>query len=103
MADGRRCLLERGQSACFNTPVILTRDPVEGDEGAWLDGRLKVHNHPLGEVLETLRAYCRGTVNTTDDAATLRVSGICPLDDSGTALALLEQSLSVRVDCHGPY
>ena len=38
-----------------------------------------------------------------DDAAALRVSGIYPLDDSGVALALLEQSLPIRLDYHGPY
>ncbi|HCE6434447.1 TPA: iron dicitrate transport regulator FecR, partial [Pseudomonas aeruginosa] len=29
--------------------------------------------------------------------------GIYPLDDSGVALALLEQSLPIRLDYHGPY
>ncbi|OVZ15811.1 iron dicitrate transport regulator FecR, partial [Pseudomonas aeruginosa] len=55
------------------------------------------------EVLEALRAYRRGIISVADDAAALRVSGIYPLDDSGAALALLEQSLPIRLDYHGPY
>lgn len=58
---------------------------------------------PAGEVLEALRAYRRGIISVADDAAALRVSGIYPLDDSGAALALLEQSLPIRLDYHGPY
>ncbi|MDX1898996.1 iron dicitrate transport regulator FecR, partial [Pseudomonas aeruginosa] len=102
-ADGRQCLLERGQSARFDASAILARGPAEGGESAWLDGRLEVRDRPLGEVLEALRAYRRGIVSVADDAAALRVSGIYPLDDSGVALALLEQSLPIRIDYHGPY
>ncbi|PBD21189.1 iron dicitrate transport regulator FecR, partial [Pseudomonas aeruginosa] len=79
------------------------RGPAEGGESAWLDGRLEVRDRPLGEVLEALRAYRRGIISVADDAAALRVSGIYPLDDSGAALALLEQSLPIRLDYHGPY
>ncbi|HIE1318388.1 FecR family protein [Pseudomonas aeruginosa] len=102
-ADGRQCLLERGQSARFDASAILARGPAEGGESAWLDGRLEVRDRPLGEVLEALRAYRRGIISVADDAAALRVSGIYPLDDSGAALALLEQSLPIRLDYHGPY
>lgn len=102
-ADGRQCLLERGQSARFDASAILARGPAEGGESAWLDGRLEVRDRPLGEVLEALRAYRRGIISVADDAAALRVSGIYPLDDSGVALALLEQSLPIRLDYHGPY
>ncbi|HBO0547406.1 TPA: FecR domain-containing protein, partial [Pseudomonas aeruginosa] len=56
-ADGRQCLLERGQSARFDASAILARGPAEGGESAWLDGRLEVRDRPLGEVLEALRAY----------------------------------------------
>ncbi|TEP76110.1 FecR family protein [Pseudomonas aeruginosa] len=102
-ADGRQCLLERGQSARFDASAILARGPAEGGESAWLDGRLEVRDRPLGEVLEELSAYRRGIISVADDAAALRVSGIYPLDDSGVALALLEQSLPIRLDYHGPY
>lgn len=47
-ADGRQCLLERGQSARFDASAILARGPAEGGESAWLDGRLEVRDRPLG-------------------------------------------------------
>lgn len=50
-----------------------------------------------------LRAYRHDIVSIADGTAALRVSGIYPLDNSGMALALLEQNLPIRINYHGPY
>lgn len=75
-------------------PSIGRADPAAS---AWLSGLLQVHNRPLGEVVEALRAYRYGIVRVSPQAAQLRVSGLYPLDDSAKALRLIAASLPIRV------
>ncbi|WP_082648972.1 MULTISPECIES: FecR domain-containing protein [Pseudomonas] len=101
--DGARQIIQAGQQATFNAQGILSLHAATGDEAAWTQGLLEVRNRTLGEVVEALRDYRRGIIRVSPQAARLRLSGIFPLDDTGSALQLLASSLPVQVDYHSAY
>ncbi|MGY2230336.1 FecR family protein [Pseudomonas tolaasii] len=101
--DGAVQVINAGQKATFNAQGILTLEAASGGESAWTQGLLEVRDRSLGEVVEALRDYRRGIIRISPEAASLRLSGIFPLDDSQSALQLLAKSLPVQIDYHSPY
>ncbi|GAA0555113.1 transmembrane sensor [Rhizomicrobium palustre] len=73
------------------------------DAGAWLDGKLIVHDHTLGEVVAALRPYKRGILSISDRAAALRVSGVFGLDQPVGTLAMIGRLYPVSVLEVGPF
>ncbi|AZF65064.1 FecR domain-containing protein [Pseudomonas sp. LBUM920] len=96
-------VINAGQKATFNAQGLLKLEAASGGEAAWTQGLLEVRDRSLGEVVDALRDYRRGIIRISPAAASLRLSGIFPLDDSQRALQLLAQSLPVQVDYHSPY
>ena len=92
--------LRAGQGAWLDGRQARPLDPTHARAAAWEDGVLEVHDRALGDVIDALRAYRRGWLHITDDAAALRVSGVFPLDDSEQALRSLQEVLPVRVEQH---
>jgi len=102
-ASGARQVVEAGESLLFNGQEILALEHSKGQESAWVQGRLEVHDRPLSEVIDSLRSYRRGILHLSPEVAGLRLSGLYPLDDSDRTLQLLERSLPIRVTWHNPY
>jgi transmembrane sensor len=96
-------VITAGQKATFNGQGILKLGTASGGEAAWTQGLLEVRDRSLGEVVEALRDYRRGIIRVSPEAASLRLSGIFPLDDSQSALQLLAKSLPVQIDYHSAY
>lgn len=96
-------VINAGQKATFDTQGILKLEAASGGEAAWTRGLLEVRDRSLGDVVEALRDYRRGIIRVSPEAASLRLSGIFPLDDSQSALQLLAKSLPVQIDYHSPY
>lgn len=98
LADAGRRRLSAGQAARFG-PEGIDSDTVPAPRAAsaWTQGRLEVHDEPLGDVIEALRAYRRGLVRITARAAALRLYGSYALDDSDQVLALLASTLPIQV------
>jgi transmembrane sensor len=96
-------VLSAGQKATFDAQGILTLEAASGGEAAWTQGRLEVRDRSLGEVVDALRDYRRGIIRVSPAAASLRLSGIFPLDDTDSALQLLAKSLPVQIDQHSAY
>lgn len=101
--DGARHVIQAGQQATFNAQGVLSLQAATGHEAAWTQALLEVRDRPLGEVVEVLRDYRRGIIRVSPEAARLRLSGVFPLDDTGSALQLLAESLPVRIDYHSAY
>ncbi|MEJ5152414.1 FecR domain-containing protein [Comamonas sp. MYb396] len=96
-AAGASQVLDEGHSARFDTLSIDADDTNPQAEAAWQRGMLEVHNRPLGEVVQALRAYRRGFVRISAQAAALRVYGNYALDDSDRALDALAATLPITV------
>ena len=96
-------VINAGQKATFDTQGILKLEAASGGEAAWTQGLLEVRDRSLGDVVEALRDYRRGIIRVSPEAASLRLSGIFPLDDSQSALQLLAKSLPVQIEYHSPY
>jgi transmembrane sensor len=102
-AGGARQVVQAGESLLFNGAGLLSLERSNGQESAWVQGRLEVRDRPLREVIDSLRRYRRGILHLSPDVADLRLSGLYPLDDSDRTLQLLERSLPIRVTWHNPY
>jgi transmembrane sensor len=102
-AGGARQVVQAGESLLFNGAGLLSLERSNGQESAWVQGRLEVRDRPLREVIDSLRRYRRGILHLSSDVADLRLSGLYPLDDSDRTLQLLERSLPIRVTWHNPY
>jgi transmembrane sensor len=102
-AGGARQVVEAGESLLFDGAGLLSLERSNGQESAWVQGRLEVRDRPLHEVIDSLRRYRRGILHLSPDVAALRLSGLYPLDDSDRTLQLLERSLPIRVTWHNPY
>jgi len=96
-AAGASQVLEEGRSARFDTLSIAGDDTSPQAAAAWQRGMLEVHHQPLGEVVQALRAYRRGFVRISAQAAALGVYGNYALDDSDRALDALAATLPITV------
>ncbi|MDC7987265.1 FecR domain-containing protein, partial [Rhodoplanes sp. TEM] len=72
---------------------------VDGDTAfAWLDGRLRFRDRPLGRVLDELRRYHRGVIIVADRRLeALRVSGNYRIDDPALVVASLADAVGARL------
>lgn len=102
-AGGARQVVQAGESLLFDGAGVLSLARSNGQESAWMQGRLEVRDQPLHEVIDSLRRYRRGILHLSPEVADLRLSGLYPLDDSDRTLQLLEHSLPIRVTWHNPY
>lgn len=66
-------------------------------ETAWIDGKLQVDNRQLSDVVASLSDYWFGFIYVSPRAATLRVSGMFPLDDVPFTLNSLQQNMPIVV------
>ncbi|GAB2817223.1 FecR domain-containing protein [Comamonas piscis] len=94
---GASRVLEEGRSARFDTLFIEAEDIQPQAEAAWQRGMLEVHNQLLGELVQALRAYRRGFIRISPQAAALRVYGNYALDDSDRAFDALAATLPIKV------
>ena len=69
----------------------------ERNATAWTRGVLVANGMPLGQLAQMLERFRPGRIHVDDSVADLRVLGTYPLHDTDKALALIAQSLPVRV------
>lgn len=91
------------QSVLFNHQGVLTQNPMQTSETAWLAGSLIARNQTLSWVIDSMRPYRRGILRVESGVENLRVSGLYPLDDTEQTLTMLEHSLPIRVTRHSSY
>lgn len=90
-------VVQAGQQTKFTAAAI--GDPASADVAreAWVRGIVVADQLPLSELAAELSRYRRGHLQVAPDVAGLRVMGTYPANDPEMALAMLEQSLPVRV------
>lgn len=93
--------LATGQAAWFDRRRIEGPHDIPAGATAWLNGRLEVANRPLAEVIERLRPYRWGFIRLSPAAATLRVHGSFPLDDTDAVLDALHETLPLQMTHYG--
>lgn len=96
-ATGTTQVLAEGRSASFNALTIAYEDTNPHAAAAWQQGMLEIHNQPLGEVIQALRAYRSGFIRISPQAAALRVYGNYALDDSDRVFEALASTLPITV------
>jgi len=89
--------LAQGSAADFGAAAIGSTSAVEPSAALWERGMLLARNMRLAEVLGEMARYRRGALHCAPGVAGLRVSGALSLKDTDASLALLAQSLPVRI------
>ncbi|PAT00514.1 MAG: hypothetical protein BSR46_02105 [Candidatus Dactylopiibacterium carminicum] len=97
-------MLEAGQLASFGDAGIYLLQGVSVlAETAWEEGLLQVDDRPLVEVVEALADYRAGVLRVASSAASMRVSGLFPLDEPDRALRAIASVLPVRIRSVTPW
>ncbi len=90
-------VLREGEAVWFDSETVDAAQAGLTGKAAWMDGMLSVHDEPLGEVIAAIRPYRTGFIRISPAAASLRVLGAFPLDDTDQLLESLAQTLPIRV------
>jgi len=73
------------------------------DLWSWSDGVISAHHMRLDDFIETLSRYRPGVLRCAKEVSGLRVSGTFQLADTDQVLALVAQSLQLRIDYRTHY
>lgn len=90
-------VVQAGQQVLFDATSIGVLQPLQRNSMAWVQGALHATAMPLGELLAELARYRTGVVRCDPDIAWLPVSGVFQLQDTDTALALLQAGFPLKV------
>ncbi|HEX6735088.1 MAG TPA: FecR domain-containing protein [Azonexus sp.] len=96
-AAGKVQRVEAGESAEFTADGIAALGQAERAREAWRRGVVVADNIPLGALIEDLARYQRGHLGVAPEVAELSVVGVYPATDTERALAMLENTLPIRV------
>lgn len=97
LAAGTARLVGAGQQLRISSDGVGTVQPAPPGGDTWIRGILMADQMPLGELVSELARYRKGHLGVSPEIASLPVVGVFPLRDPEAALAMLEQSLPVRV------
>lgn len=96
-------ILHAGEQADFSLEQTSMAVPVLSSAALWEQGILLAKNMRLADVVSELSRYRSGVLRCESDIADLRVSGAISLLNIDDSLALLEQSLPVRIRRRTPF
>ncbi|GAB7529366.1 FecR family protein [Pseudomonas sp. 3A(2025)] len=102
-SEGQEHRLDAGQRARFDSSGLIAIEAGANADDAWTRGLLRVENQPLSQVIQALQDYRRGVIQLDASVALRRVSGVYPLDDTDRSLALLSDSLGLRLQFFSRY
>ncbi|TDV59137.1 FecR domain-containing protein [Pseudomonas sp. LP_7_YM] len=86
-----------GQSYSLNGQRAELLPALDMDPGAWADGLLVTRDMRLDDFIAEVARYRRGYVACEQDIGQLRLSGVFRLEDTDKLLAILAQTLPVRL------
>lgn len=89
--------VEAGHAAGFDADTVSALDNADPMHEAWTRGRLPADNLPLKDLLDELSRYRHGHISVAPEVAGIEVMGVFPADDPDRALAMLEETLPIRV------
>lgn len=96
-------VVQQGQTLRFSRSSFGEILPLVANSSSWTRGLLSVSNRPLGEVIAEVARYRHGMLLCDDSAAELRVSGTFPLQDTDRLLAVLAQTLPIKIQTLSRY
>lgn len=91
-------VVRAGQQARFTREQADTPRPLDMGTGDWAHGTLYAQEMPLADFLAELSRYRSGVLRCDPAVAQLHVSGAFQIDDTDRVLAVLAQTLPVRID-----
>lgn len=103
VAGGEAMTLAPGRTARAGGHRIEPGRESAAFEASWASGQLQVDEEPLGSVVERLRPYFPGVIRVADDAASLPVTAVLPLDRPLRALDALAGTLPLQVSRYAGY
>lgn len=89
--------VEAGSRVRFGAGSVGMLNRADERAVAWTDGMLVVERMRLGDFLDELARYRSGVLRCDPAVAGLLVSGAFPLADTDAVLAMLEETLPVRL------
>lgn len=92
-----KLILHAGQATDFNSERIDAVADINVERPAWSQGLLLADNLPLSEFLLQLNRYRHGYVTCDPQIAGLRIVGSFPLNDTDRVLAMLAETLPVKI------
>lgn len=96
-------IVQPGERVLFDASG-LSPAPENGlDHWAWSDGVISAHDMRLGDFIAELARHRSGVLRCSDASADLRLSGTYQLADTDQVLALIAQTLPVRIDYRTRY
>ena len=90
-------LLRAHEQTRFTRAMIAPVSPADDSDIAWTQGLLVAQDMPLSRFLGELARHRPGHLGHAPAVANLRVSGVYPLADTDQVLAVLEQTLPIKV------
>ncbi|ENO86466.1 FecR domain-containing protein [Thauera linaloolentis] len=96
-ARGTALRLRAGQQSAFTAGGAAPAQPLRAGQEAWRDGMLVVERMPLPDFIAELDRYRPGRLRCDPAVAHLRVSGAFPLHAPDEVLALLAETLPIRI------
>ena len=96
-ADGLSTQVHAGENYLVNQTQATLTPPLDMDAGAWADGLIVTRNMRLADFLAEVGRYRNGYLGCAEDVADLRLSGAFCLHDTQKLLAILPQTLPVRL------
>ena len=89
--------IKAGQTTQFTPERIEKVSTISAERPAWTQGILIADNMPLSEFLLQLNRYRHGYISCDPQIADLRIVGSFPLNDTDRILAMLAETLPVKI------
>ncbi len=96
-------VLPAGHRTAFSATDMQSFSVLEGEIATWASGVLQARDMPLDEFLTELARYRPGVLRYSPEVGRLRISGTFQLRDTDHVLALLRESLPIRVQFASRY
>jgi len=94
---GNPVVLSAGERLRLGEGAIGQKVPVRATETEWTSGVYVADDTRLDEVVDNLRPYMRDAISVDPQVASLRVSGVFPLDRPIRALDALQSVVDIQV------
>ena len=96
-ADGLSTQVHSGENYLVSEAQAMLSEPLNMDMGAWADGRIVTQDMRLADFVSEVARYRHGHLGCSADVGELRLSGVFRLDDTDKLLAVVAQTLPVRM------
>jgi len=93
----QRLTLHAGQSTGFTEEKIKQLQPIYTNQPAWTQGILLADNQRLSDFLIQVNRYRHGTVTCSPQIANMRIVGSFPINNTDRILAMLEETLPIKI------